>query len=104
MEGVLDPHTLSMIGRSLIRHGEFVGVIKVDQQRGTLRLARAASWSILGNEDPKSWTYLISLSGPSRQGTIENIPSTGVVRIRSVRAASWHRPTSKRTPGGETGR
>ena len=81
MEGVLDPHTLSMIGRSLIRHGEFVGVIKVDQQRGTLRLAPAASWSILGNEDPKSWTYLISLSGPSRQGTIENIPSTGVVHI-----------------------
>ena len=38
MGAFLNPHTLSMIGRSLIRTGEYVAVIRMDRQRGTFGL------------------------------------------------------------------
>ena len=82
MEGVLDPHTLSMIGRSLIRNGEYVAVIRMDRQRGALRLDPAGSWDVQGGANPASWVYRLSLAGPSHQTTIENLPAAGVVHVR----------------------
>ena len=46
------------------------------------RLAPAASYDIAGNEDPSSWIYKIALSGPTMQGTVENVPSAGVIHVR----------------------
>ena len=82
MAGVLDPSTLAMIGRALIRSGEYVAVIKMGMGDDLPRLAPAASYDIAGNEDPSSWIYKIALSGPTMQGTVENVPSAGVVHIR----------------------
>ena len=82
MAAVLDAPTLSMIGRSLIRGGEYVGVIKMGMGDDFPRLAPAASYDIAGNEDPSSWIYKIALSGPTMQGTVENVPSAGVVHVR----------------------
>ena len=79
---VLDPPILSLIGRSLVRRGEFVAVIKMGRGDDTPRLAPAASWDIVGDEDPKSWTYRLTLAGPSKQTTIENVAADGVVHIR----------------------
>ena len=90
MASALDPSTLSMIGRALIRHGEYVAAIQVDLD-GRIRLAPAASFDVTGNEDPASWVYRLSLSGPGRQKTFENVPADGVISIRyqSDQAHPW---------------
>ena len=82
MAGFLDPHTLSMLGRSLIRNGEYVAVIKMGMESNTPRLATAASWDVRGGANPSSWVYRLSLAGPSHQTTIENLPAAGVVHVR----------------------
>ena len=76
----LDPHTLAMIGRALIRGGEYVAAIMVES--GTLRLSPAASFDVVGGDDPETWVYRLSLAGPTRQTTFENVPGAGVVHIR----------------------
>ena len=81
MAGILDAHTLSMIGRSLIRSGEFLGVIEMGMEDDIPRLAPAASWSVTGGANPASWIYRVSLAGPSQQTAII-IPANGVVHVR----------------------
>ena len=88
--GVLTPHTLAMIGRSLIRNGQYVAAILVDDA-GTLRLSPASSFDVVGGEDPETWIYRLSLSGPARQTTFENVPGAGVINIRltSENTSPW---------------
>ena len=81
MAGILDAHTLSMIGRSLIRSGEFLAVIEMGMEDDIPRLAPAASWSVTGGANPASWIYRVSLAGPSQQTAII-IPANGVVHVR----------------------
>ena len=81
LAGALDPHTLSMIGRSLIRNGEYLAVIRMGLTDNTPRLAPAATWNVLGGENPASWVYRVTLAGPSQQSTLE-LPADGVVHIR----------------------
>ena len=81
MAGILDPHTLSVIGRALIRNGEFLAVIQMGMESDTPRLATAASWTVTGGADPKGWVYQVSLAGPSAQTAIV-VPAAGVVHIR----------------------
>ena len=76
----LGPSTLSMIGRSLIRQGECLFAIEV--RDGRVVLLPAASWDIAGDHDPSSWTYRLTLGGPSRFTTLEPVPSEGMVHIR----------------------
>ena len=91
MAGVLDPSTLGQIGRALIRNGEYLAVIKMGLQDDFPRLAPAASWDVSGNEDPKSWTYRVSLAGPGVQSAFENLPAAAVVHIMyaSDMVAPW---------------
>ena len=76
----LGPSTLSMIGRSLIRQGEIVFAVEV--REGRVVLIPAASFDITGDSDPASWTYRLTLSGPSRLTTLEPVASEGVVHVR----------------------
>ena len=76
----LGPSTLSMIGRSLIRQGEIVFAIEV--RSGRLVLLPAASWDVTGDVDPQSWTYRLTLGGPSRLTTLDPVPGEGMVHIR----------------------
>ena len=69
-----------MIGRALIRQGEIVFAIEV--RGGRLMLIPAASWDIHGDVDPSSWTYRLTLSGPSRLTTLEPVPANGMVHVR----------------------
>ena len=89
---VLDPRTLSMIGRALIRRGEYVAAIKMDMQMDMPRLAPAASGDVTGGEDPASWVYRVSLAGPTEQGRIERLPAAGIVHIlyQSDPLTPWH--------------
>ena len=90
MTGVLDPQTLSMIGRSLIRHGEYLAVIRMGFEEATLRLSPVATWNVLGGENPASWVYRVQLAGPSEQRTLE-LPAEGVIHVRysSDPATPW---------------
>ena len=81
MAGILDPHTLSVIGRALIRQGEFLAVIQMGMESDTPRLATAASWTVVGGADPKGWVYQVSLAGPSAQTAIV-VPAAGVIHVR----------------------
>ena len=62
-----------MIGRSLIRQGEILFAIEV--RDGRVMLLPAASWDVRGGHDPASWTYRLTLGGPSRLTTLEPVPS-----------------------------
>ena len=76
----LGPSMLSMIGRSLIRQGEALFAIEV--RDGQVVLLPAASWDIHGDHDPASWSYRLTLGGPSRLTTLSSVPSEGMVHIR----------------------
>ena len=71
---------MSMIGRSLIRQGEILFAIEVAE--GRVMLTPAASWDVEGDSDPASWSYRLTLGGPSRLTTLEPVPSEGMVHIR----------------------
>ena len=77
----LGPSMLSMIGRSLIRQGEILFAIEV-RDGGRVELIPAASWDVEGDHDPASWSYRLTLGGPSRLTTLEPVPSEGMVHIR----------------------
>ena len=92
LAGVLDPHTLSMIGRSLIRSGEFLAVIEMGMEDDIPRLAPAASFNVTGGPNPASWIYRVSLAGPSQQSEVENLPANAVIHCRySADTVSPHR-------------
>ena len=76
----LGPSTLSMIGRALIRQGEIVFAIEI--LKGRVVLLPAASWDVTGEHDPASWSYRLTLGGPSRLTTLEPVPSEGMVHVR----------------------
>ena len=79
-KAALGPSTLSLIGRGLIRNGEAVFAIEV--REGRVELLPAASWDIHGGTDPASWTYRLTLGGPSRLTTLTPVPSNGMIHIR----------------------
>ena len=76
----LGPSILSMIGRSLIRAGEIVFAMEI--RDGRLVLLPAASWDVSGNVDPASWTYRLTLGGPSRTTTLDPVAAGSMVHIR----------------------
>ena len=71
---------MSMIGRSLIRQGEIVFAIEVVD--GRVMLIPASSWDVTGSFAPSSWTYRLTLGGPSRLSTLEPVPADGMVHVR----------------------
>ena len=75
----LDPATLSMIGRSLIRRGEVLFLLRVD--RDGLRLLPAASYDIDGGPDPASWEYRLTIGGPERTYTYSRQPAESVLHF-----------------------
>ena len=81
MAAVLDPHILSMIGRALVRQGEFLALIEMTMDDDTPRLLPAASWTVTGGSDPRSWMYQVQAAGPSMQTAVV-VPATAVVHIK----------------------
>ena len=77
----LGPSVMSMIGRSLIRQGEILFAIEV-RDDGHVGLVPAASWDVTGDSDPASWTYRLTLGGPSRLTTLSPVAGEGMVHIR----------------------
>ena len=68
-----------MIGRALIRRGEFVARLEADGTR--LRLTPAADWDVRGPADPDMWRYRLNLAGPSTWNTHHMAHASGVLHF-----------------------
>ena len=77
---VLTPGMLAMMGRALIRTGEFVGVLDVDD--GALELRPCLTHTVTGGSQRSSWRYDCTLSGPSRESVREGLPAGGVIHLQ----------------------
>ena len=62
------PGVLDTVGRSLCRFGESLFVI--DVRNGRVSLTPCGAWTISGSDDPGSWEYLCTLSGPTSTRTV----------------------------------
>ena len=84
MRRALTPDCLALIGRSLIRRGEFVALIRVTHA-GEIQLLPAADHDIEGGPDPSAWLYRLNLGGPSRTMTYSDVPAEGLVHVAYAR-------------------
>ena len=73
------PAILDSIGRSLCRSGESLHLI--DVREGRVRLISCGSWTVSGSDDPASWRYRVTLSGPTTTRTV-TLDADSVVHVR----------------------
>ena len=83
----LSPNCLNMAGRALIRRGEIVFLIR-STATGVI-LTPAETVQVFGGDDPKTWEYLLTLTGPSNSRT---------VRVGSDRVIHWRWGTDPAQP------
>ena len=74
----ISPSVLDTIGRSLCRFGESLHVI--DVRNGQVSLTPCGAWSVLGNDNPSTWRYRTTLSGPTSSRTV-TIPAASVLHF-----------------------
>ena len=89
----ITPAILDSVGRDPCRKGESLHAI--DVLGGRVRLISCGSWSVHGSEDPASWRYRCTLSGPSSTRTV-TLPAAAVLHVRY--APPTGRPWSGRSP------
>ena len=75
----LTPGFLEMAGRGMIRRGDLVFLI--DTEGGMLHLLPAEYHNVYGGPMPESWTYDITLRGPTRSQHYTGIPAASVVHL-----------------------
>ena len=92
LEGVTPP-VLDAIGRSLCRSGESLWAI--DVRGGQVRLIACGSWNVSGSDDPSTWRYHCTLTGPTSTRTV-TLDAASVVHIRYAPCPS--RPWAGRSP------
>ena len=73
------PPVMAMIGRQMIRKGQVVFELVVND-RGAV-LMPVSTWNIVGNFDPVSWVYELTFGGPSETLT-KSVDGAGVVHCR----------------------
>ena len=89
----VSPLVLDAVGRALCRSGESLHMI--DVRRGRVTLIACGSWTVSGSDDPTSWRYRVTLSGPDSTRTI-TLPAASVLHVRYAPSAS--RPWQGRSP------
>ena len=77
----LTPMVMNAIGRGLIRRSEVLFYIKPGDSG--VSLYPASAWNMEGNYAPETWTYELTLSGPTKETTIRNVPYANVVHVRA---------------------
>ena len=80
VQELLTPGMLRLIGRSLIRQGELVVLVRVDDN-GRIVLLPADSHDITGDPDPDSWLYRVNVGGPSRTRTHVAVRASSVLHF-----------------------
>ena len=89
--GVLTPQVLSDIGYDLVRQGESLHILRVDETGPRLlRAGRADGAAVQGSADPRTWTYVLTLPGPGTTTTV-TVPAAAVVHVRTntTRTLPW---------------
>ena len=81
----LTPQHLALVGRELATRGN--SLFKIEIRAGAVELVPASTLSVLGNANPDTWTYLLTVIGPSNSVT-ERIPSAGIVHFK-IGASAW---------------
>lgn len=76
----LDPRTLMVVGRTLVRKGEVLLWIRA--ARSGIGLLPVSTHAVTGGYDPATWEYELTLPGPSRISTVR-VPEADVVHIRA---------------------
>ena len=76
-----------LVGRSLIRHGEVVFYIDVDDA-GVLNLLPACNVEIKGSAAEASWRYSLNVNGPSKSRKMKGVEASGVCHFRYAVDAS----------------
>ena len=89
----ITPTILDSIGRNLCRVGE--SLFMIDVRQGKVSLTPCGQWTVHGNDDPASWIYRLTLSGPDSTRMI-TLPSASVVHFRYSPHPS--RPWAGRAP------
>ena len=84
---------LDAVGRALCRTGQSLHSISV--RNGAVVLTPASAWEVRGSDDPTSWRYTITLSGPDTTRVV-TLPADSVIHIRYAPHPS--RPWSGRSP------
>ena len=79
----LTPDKLEMIGRALIRIGEVIFLM--DTTAGRLMLLPAETWDVTGGPMPDTWEYRLTIGGPSRTLTYDNVPAASVLHFMYAR-------------------
>jgi len=74
------PAVRELIGRQLIKRGEALFLIELEE--GALRLDAASSWTVTGRPDPASWRYQVERAGPSTTTTTRRVRPERVVHVR----------------------
>ena len=87
------PAILDSIGRKLCRSGE--SLFMIDVRQGKVSLTPCAQWTVHGNDDPASWLYRATLSGPDSTRMI-TLPAASVIHCRYSPHPS--RPWAGRSP------
>lgn len=77
--GAVTSGALALAGRELIRSGEIVFQIRV--RAGRVLLIPAVTAWIDGEADPDTWTYRLTLAGPSSTRSV-TLPAAAVVHLR----------------------
>ena len=75
----LTPAFMELLGRALIRRGELVAAIDVDEMG--LTLCPASSHDVAGGFMPDGWRYRLNMAGPSRTTTRRRVRAAGVVHV-----------------------
>ena len=75
----LGPDVLALIGRNLIRTGDSVHMIDVDDD-GMVMLEPVGTWDVTGGASKSTWMYRVDRFGPSSTET-RIVPAVGVVHV-----------------------
>ena len=89
----VSPLVLDAVGRALCRSGESLHVIAVSG--GRVRLIACGSRTVSGSDDPSTWRYRVTLSGPDSTRSI-TLDAASVLHVRYAPDPS--RPWAGRSP------
>ena len=90
----LTPATMMQIGRSLIRNGEAIYLIRTD--RGMVELLPVSSYEVYGPSNPADWMYSLDLSTPTSTESFPHVPADQVIHVRAN--VDPNRPWSGQSP------
>ena len=80
IQNTITPEFLGQVGRDLIRAGDSMHVIRINNM-GKVILLPCSSWNFEGDAHPDTWTVRATVYGPSTS-TTQNLPFEAVIFVK----------------------